>query len=238
VRGVVRIGAVLIALMVSGCSSSPPPMRPGDLFREYARSISVKNDRIVNFGTSGDRLANFAAHYTADQLETALLSAYPCARPGERVGLDPVMPATGSRQCAADEAVVKAADAFAGPGAKVYGRSIVVKHRDASLELVWLYIARKPDNSAVLIDAKGGTYGPDLDDFRQNNSVLEFSDLILTPRNITSVPGEGEIVVVSGRTFPIWQLWLVGGIGAVVVLAAGFGIARRLTARRRDPDAG
>jgi hypothetical protein len=183
-----------------------------------------------------DRLANFAAHYTADQLQTALLSAYPCARPGERVGLDPLMPVTGSRQCVAEEAVVKAAEDFAGRSANVYGRSIVVRHRDGSLELMWLYVVHKPDNTAALIDATGETYGPDLDDFRQHNDVLDASDLILAPRNITSVPGEGEIVV-SGRTTPTWQLWLLGGLGATIVLAAGFSITRRLIARRRNPDA-
>ena len=156
------IGAVVIALMLSGCGSTTPPTTPGELFREYASSTDVKNDRVLNFGSGDDRLANFAAHYTADQLQTALLSAYPCARPGERVGLDPLMPVTGSRQCVADEAVVKAAEDFAGRSANVYGRSVVVRHRDGSLELMWLYVVHKPDNTAALIDAAGETYGPTL----------------------------------------------------------------------------
>ncbi|WP_028922049.1 hypothetical protein [Pseudonocardia acaciae] len=66
--------------------------------------------------------------------------------------------------------------------------------------------------------------------------MLDESDLILAPRNITSVPGEGEIVAVSGHTASAWRPWLFGGLGVIVVLAA-FGVARHRTARRRDPDA-
>ncbi len=70
---------------------------------------------------------------------------------------------------------------------------MLVKHPDGSLELLTLFVA-----NGKLIDATGRTYAG-LDDFRANNDLLSSDDVILAPRNITAVPGEGEIVTVWGK---------------------------------------
>jgi hypothetical protein len=217
------IVAALIALMVSACGSSTPPTSAPDLFLEYAESTNVKNDKFDSGGTSEDRLANFAAYYTPEQLKSKVLSASPC---------------DADAGCHLNGAVGKAAQDFAGPAATVFERSILVKHQNGSLELITLYVARKSDSTAELIDSTGKAYSGGLDDFRQNNDLLSSDDLILTPRNITSTPGEGKIVTVSGHTASNWQPWLIGGIVAVIVLGAGLVVTRRLVTRRRGSDVG
>lgn len=212
-----RIGrgvAGLALLLVSGCGSAEPSMSPGDLFMEYARSTDVRNDRFPSFGGSGDRLANFAAHGTPDQIRARLFQAFDCEAAG---GNFPVS------RCDLTVPVKKSAESF---GGKPHGRSIVVRHDDGSLELVTLYVVVDGDR-AVLVDPEGQTY-TDLEDFRANNDLLDSDDTILTLRDVTSVPGEGEIVAVTGHTPPTWQWWLVGG-GAVVVAA---GLVTWLVRRR------
>ncbi len=224
--GIFAALAVSIALMMSACSSSAPPTpAPApNLFLEYTKSTNVKNDKFGNGGTSEDRLATLRAYYsTPDQLLSALLSAFPCD-----AGTD----------CRLNGAVSEAVQDFAGSAGTVFERTILVKHQNGSLELITLYVARKSDNTTELIDATGKTYSDGLDDFRQNNDLLSSDDLILAPRNITSIPGEGEIVTVSGHTASNWQPWLIGGIVAVIVLGAGLVVTRRLMTRGRAPDAG
>lgn len=183
--GVFVAVAVSIVLMVSACGSSAPPTPAPNLFGEYVRSTNVKNDKFPSSRTSEDRLANFAAFYTPEQLQFELLSAFPCATKAD---------------CDLNGAVSKAIQDFAGPDRAVFGRSILVKHQNGSLELITLYVVRKSDNTVALIDATGKTYIDGLDDFRQNNDLLSSDDLIHAPRDITSIPGEGEIVTVSGPT--------------------------------------
>ena len=65
----------------------------------------------------------------------------------------------------------------------------------------------------------GETY-TGLEDFRAGNDVLSHDDTVLTLRNITSVPGEGEFVVVSGHTAPVWPWWAAGGSAVLVVAGA------------------
>lgn len=218
--------AVLIALLMSACSSSAPPSPtpPPNLFLEYIESTNVKNDKFGNGGTSEDRVASLRAYYTTpDQLQSALLSASPC---------------DASAACRPTEAARDAAQHFTGSGGTVFERSILVKHKDGSLELITLYVARKFDNTAVLIDTTGQMYSGGLDDFRQNNDLLSSDDLIRAPHNITSVPGDGEIVTVSGHTSSDRQPWLIGGVAVVIVLTAGLVATRRLVARRRSPGTG
>ncbi|ONI86451.1 hypothetical protein ALI144C_11060 [Actinosynnema sp. ALI-1.44] len=56
---------------------------------------------------------------------------------------------------------------------------------------------------------------------------------MLTLRDITSVPGEGEVVAVTGHTPSTWQWWLFGGIAVLALLGTGiiFVVRRRRDAR-------
>ncbi|MPZ81217.1 MAG: hypothetical protein GEV28_12795 [Actinophytocola sp.] len=106
-----------------------------------------------------------------------------------------------------------------------------MKHEDGSLELITLYVAHRADKSAELIDATGATYAGGLDDFRENNDLLGSDDLILAPREITAVPGEGAIVTVSGHTAATWYWWLIGVVAVVLVLGTGLVAVRRVRSR-------
>ena len=89
------------------------------------------------------------------------------------------------------------------------------------------------DGQARLIDGDGGAY-TGLADFRAGNDVPAHDDTVLTLRNITSVPGEGEFVVVSGHTAPVWPWWVAGGSAVLLVaVPVGFVVRRRRAAR--DP---
>lgn len=215
--------AASLVLVLPGCGASEE--KPPDLFAEYVRSTDVKNDRFSS-GDAGseDRLANFAARYTPEELQTRLLSAFPCDGDSEP---DVAGAARSPTACDLNSAVREAAQDFAGADGEIFGRSILVKHEDGSLELITAYVARKADGTAVLIDATGETYRGGLDDFRQHNDLLDSDDWILAPRNVTAVPGEGEIVTVTGHTPSYWELWVGGGIGAMIVLAAVVAVVRR-----------
>ncbi|GAB3433210.1 hypothetical protein GCM10027436_09090 [Actinophytocola sediminis] len=210
-----------LVLLVSGCGSTPT-MAPGELFLEYARSTDVVNDRFPTTGeSSGDRLANFASFGNPQQIQTLLFTSFDC---GLEHGEFPVS------RCVLGTPVKKAAESF---GGKPHGRTIVVKHADGSIELVTLYVLVDGDRTA-LTDQDGQTY-TGLEDFRANNDLLDSDDLVLTLRDITSVPGEGEFVVVTGHTPATWQWWLLGGLGVlVVVLAAGI-VMRRVRHRPAPP---
>lgn len=80
-----------------------------------------------------------------------------------------------------------------------------------------------------LIDATGQVYDG-LDDFQAGNDLLGADDLMLVPRNLVAVPGEGSIITVPGHPPATWPWWLLGG-----VLGAG-GVAGVVVVRRR-PDA-
>jgi hypothetical protein len=216
-----------LALVFSGCSSEEEARLAADesLLVDYWKSTEVQNDRFPSppdFG-SRDRQANFAAHYTAEQLQSELLSAFPCED-------DP--------DCDLNADVNEAIRDFAGAEATVYGRSILVKHDDDSLELITLYVVRRADDTAALVDSTGETHSGDLDNFREHNDLLDADDLILAPRNLTAVPGEGRIVTVSGHTASGSPPWLVGGSGAAVALVVGFAVTRLFLARRASNDLG
>lgn len=222
--------ALLAALTsLAGCGSAEPSVTAGELFGEYARATDVGNDRFPSSGgSSEDRLANFASMGTPDQLAGSLLRTYECGA-GSTSGRGP------SNPCRLNGSVSRAATDFAGAGAKPLGRSLLVKHDDGKLELLTVYVVQRTDGAARLIDGNGDSY-TGLADFRSGNDVLDHDDTVLTLRNITSVPGEGELVVVSGHTPPVWPYWLAGGLTVLAVAGIGIGIVRRRRAARHpDP---
>jgi hypothetical protein len=205
-----------------------------DLFHEYVRSTDVENDRFADYGdTPEDRLAQFAANGGPQQVLGMLLSAFPCEDADDQGSGSSA--STGA-ECELNRGVNAAAQDLAGGDAEVYGRSILVKHDDDQLELVTLYVADDPDGTTnTLIDANGDTY-TDLRDFRRNNDVLDASDLILAPRDITAVSGENEVVTVSGHTASS-RPWLLPAILVAVALGVLVAVAVVLDKRRRRSEA-
>ncbi|MGP4028399.1 hypothetical protein [Actinomadura sp. 3N407] len=202
-----------LVLSVAACGSSSPPDAT-KLFGEYARSTDVVGDEFGAGETTGDRLANFASRGNPQQVMTGVLAAYPCI----------------AEECSPDLSVDNALVAFAGSTGKTYKRHIVVKRGDGQLELMKLYVARKPDGSSVLVGPEGKTFRGGLEDFRRHNDVLDSDDHIVAPRNITAVPGKGEIVATTGHTGRNWTWWLLAGMAAAA-LATGTLVfrARRTT---------
>ncbi|GLZ00428.1 hypothetical protein Acsp02_76800 [Actinoplanes sp. NBRC 103695] len=222
---------MVAVLLAAGCARAEPSATPGQLLREYAgASAPVKNDR---FGPSGsgsgaDRMANFAAHYTPDQLAAALFGAYEC---------DDRSPDGGrlANPCRLSREATEAAREFSGNADRPHARSILVKHADGSLELLTVFIARRPDGEAQLIDTSGGTY-TGLEDFRSGNDVLGTDDLILTLQDVTSVPGQGELVVRTGHTPAVWPWVASGAAGAVLVALITLTVIRRRRAAAENAD--
>lgn len=214
-----------LVMAVSGCGSGEPSVTTGELFEEYVGSTDVENDRFPDTGGSGeDRKSNFAAYYSADQLIGTLLRAYECD------GREAVNPAP-AHPCRLTGPVEEAAADFAGSGTKPLGRSVLVKHGDGSLEMLILYVVRASDGRARLIDGTGRTY-TGLEDFRSRNDLLGSDDTMLTLRDITSVPGSGDIVTVTGHTAWTWQWWLIGGLAAALTAGAVVIVLRRRVRRR------
>lgn len=211
-RGV--IGAVLVgaALLLSGCGSDQPP-DDVDLFREYTHSTSVENDPFPGEGMSPeDRVANLASYGPPEAIESSLLAATECAE-----------------DCHPGGATRAAAKDF---GGELHQRFVLVKHDDGRLALVPLYVARKPDKSAVVVDDAGTTYR-DLDDFLANNDTFTSDDLLLVPEKVTAVPGEGKVRTVYGHTGASPLPWVLGGVGLLAVL-----VAWRVVRRRRATEPG
>lgn len=179
---------LLAPLLLSACGSGERPVPDDvDLFGEYVRATNVKNDRIPTASTSADRLANIAAHYTPEVLKSQLFSAFPCTEnSAARDGLF-------DTSCDLNDEVLAAVQSAGGDLNEIHGRVVIVKHEDGSFELLTLFVA-----NGKLIDSTGQTY-TGLDDFRENNELLDADDLIMAPRNITAVPGEGELVTDWGR---------------------------------------
>lgn len=208
-RAGIRVVALSVVLVLAGCGT-PSQETVTSLFQEYAHSTTVEGDQFRG-GSSADRLAEFASEGTPDQVMGALLAATPC-----------------NSDCGD-------ATRLAGPGGQAFQRKILVKHADNGLELLPVYVARKADGTATLVDRSGHTYPGGLDDFRSNND-LSASDWILAPAQITAIQGEGAIVAVTAHTGQNWQPILVwSGIALVVVAASvtALIVSRR---RRRDKD--
>lgn len=215
--------ATAIALVTASCAAQDAPDPEPNLFGEYVRSTHVKNDRFHSTGSSADRMANFAAYYTPEDLQSRLLLAFPCTEP-----VDPSH--TGGdffdTSCDLTDPVLAAVDSLGGTPERVNGRVMLVKHDDGSLELLTVFVSEDR-----LIDGNGDLYA-DLADFRDNNDVLTEDDIVMAPQDITGVPGEGKIVTVYGHTASNWVLWLLVAAGVVVVLAATLVIVRRRRSRR------
>lgn len=209
--------AALIAVTVSACGQSAPNTSASELFQEYVKSTNVIHDRFPSTGTSKDRLANFAASYSPEQLQSQLLAAMPC---------------DAGANCPAAGEAGKVVKDFAGAKGTAFQRTVLVKHHDGSLELIWLFVARDAAKDTALVDSNGDTYTGGLEDFRRNNDVLGSDDLVLTLRDITATPGKGRIVAVSGHTTS-WKPWVIGGVLVAVVLGAVLAVTRRLVTRRR-----
>lgn len=132
----IRSLLILTAPVAVACAGPAPT---GNLFGEYIRSTTVRNDRISSTGSSEDRIANFAAHYTPEHLQSTLLAAVPCV-----AGSGPGGAVLSPPRCELG-AVRPAVQAFAGPDAEIFGRSVLVKHSDGTLELIMLHVARGAD---------------------------------------------------------------------------------------------
>ncbi|GAA3565020.1 hypothetical protein [Kribbella ginsengisoli] len=158
-----------LAFTATGCATSDAPDPAPNLLGEYLKSTSVKNDRFPSTGgSSEDRVANFAAYYSADQLQSRLLLAFPCSNDGQ----DRRSGGFFDTSCTPSMAAEKTADDL---GGTLNARVLVVRHKDKSLELLTLYLA---GNQAI--DDTGQTYA-DLKEFRSKNGLLTSSDLILAP---------------------------------------------------------
>ncbi|MFI5553247.1 hypothetical protein [Streptomyces sp. NPDC051738] len=229
--GAVAAITALLVLLLASCGSPEPETSPEKLFREYTRSTDVKNDMFPSdVGSSEDRIANFASKGTAEELLGTLLSATPCDLESD-AGTD--YDYESNTGCPPNGSVRAAAQDFAGSEGELFRRSVLVQREDGSLELITLYVAQKPDKSesAVLIDSNGETYTGGLEDFRENNDLLSTDDVILTPRALTSVPGEGGIVTVFGHAPPSWRLWFIGGVVTVLVLGLWLTLSKRRRTR-------
>lgn len=222
-RTCTRVGAAVgpgaLALVLAACGASSSSDSGSDLFREYLNPTNIEGDAFRG-ATSADRLAEFAAEGTPAQVRSALLAARPCG--------SNLKEATAG--CRLEGPVAEEAAGFAGAGAKVYVRRVLVKRDGGRLEFFTLYVARRQDGTAELIDISGQGYPGGLDDFRRHNQQLTSDDQMLTLRDVTATPGRGEIVAVSGHTGGGWSASLITGVVAVL-LAVGGGLFR---ARRRN----
>ncbi len=218
-----RIGAFVAAgliLATSACSTSEEPVPKPNLLGEYVRSTDVENDRFPGGGGSGeDRMANLASRYSIDQLKSRLLTPFPCTEPGSNSGSPrATLFKTGCDLTPAVTAELRRAGASTD---KVVARAVLVKHGDGKLELITLFLA--PDR---VIDREGASYRS-LDEFVENNDILESDDVIYAPRDITGDPGEGDVATLYGRTGVLWQPWVLGGLGFLLLAAAVVVVLRR-----------
>ncbi|GLY37106.1 hypothetical protein Amsp01_031300 [Amycolatopsis sp. NBRC 101858] len=222
-----RLGSLVLAvtatLALSACGPPDPLPSTAALLDEYARSTSVKNDRFTGTGSSAERAQYLFANYPGGRLFGALLATFRCGA-GDQHGPFP------SDKCDLTDEVRRTVSTVA--GGDLYARSLLVKHERGSLELVMLYVVRGPGKS-VAVDRTGRGY-TDLADFRAHNDLLTAEDLVLTPADITAVPG-GNAVVVTGHTPPAWPWWVLGGcVALVLVLTAVFVLLRRRAKARFD----
>jgi hypothetical protein len=208
-------------MLATGCGAQEAPDPAPNLFGEYTKSLTVRADRFRSTGgSSEDRLANFAAHYSVEQLQARVLLAFPCSADGQ----DSLSGAFFDTSCTLSAPVTETIKQLGSSVDKTSGRVVIVKHDDDSLELVTLFVA-----AGHAIDSTGQTY-TGLDDFRANNTLLTSSDIMLAPANLTKVPGEGDIVTVYAHTKPTWPLYALSAAAAALVLAV---LATALVRRRR-----
>ncbi|MFI5713808.1 hypothetical protein [Kribbella sp. NPDC051620] len=211
------LALVLAALAVtaSGCGAHDGPDPAPNLLGEYLKSTDVKNDRFPSTGgSSEDRMANFAAYYTVDQLQARLMLAFPCSNDGQ----DSRSGGYFDTSCTPSTAAAGTAERL---GGKLNARVLIVKHKDGSLELFTVYLA-----GGQAIDETGRTYA-DLKEFRSTNELISSSDLVLAPANLTAIPGQGQVVTVYGHTKPTWPWYVAGSLVVLLVLGLAVGQRRR-----------
>lgn len=215
-RALTAAALAAVVAGASGCSASEetPDLTVSDFFYDYVESTDVANDPFGNGGTSEDRMAQFAALGTPDQLFASLFAAIPCD-----AGLPYPADSGPDLDC---------------PAEATHRRLILVRHGDESMEVMPLFVNSDSGRGGVLIDGTGETYTGGLDDFRAHNDLLDADDLILAPRDVTDTSG-GRMVVATGHTSDGWPLpWLAAA--AVAVLGVG-GLVTFLVHRRRATDA-
>lgn len=211
-----RISSVLavlaLALTLTACGEAKPTAERGELLQEYFRSGDVKGDFVT--GSGEDRLANLASMGSPQNFVSSLFAAHSCGQP--------ISVFRFSTECQVPEAARAA-------GAELFQRFLLVKHDDGGLELLRLTLAGDPGGSPALFDSQGERYPGGLQDFRENNDLLESTDQVLAPKPLTATDGQFQLVVVTGQAgATAWGWWLVG-VGAVVVL----GLATILLLRSR-----
>ncbi len=168
-------------------------------------------------------MANLAAHYSIEQLNSRLLSPFTCTSQSD----DSVSGRTFfNTRCEITSAVTGELQRLGGSTEKVTGRVILVKHGDGGLELLTVFLA-----AGRIVDRDGKSYSS-LDEFVDGNNILAQDDVISAPLNITADPGEGEIVTIYGRTGVLWQPWVFGGVGLLVLVGVVLLVWRRLRSRR------
>ncbi|WP_143531937.1 hypothetical protein [Saccharothrix sp. ALI-22-I] len=214
------VAGVFVALVLSACGSSAEPTA-ADLFREYLDAPNVRWDPFQG-ANAADRRADMASTGSVSQIQDQLFAADRCGDDGD----DGDDLAVTESPCGSGMAVAEAVKGFTGSTGTVHRRSILVK-RGGGFEWMIVYVARKSDGSSALVDTKGRLYPGGLDDFRRNNRLLDADDWVLAPRNITATTGHVELVVVSGHTRMPWELWVVGGVGLLVVAVGGRWLIRR-----------
>jgi hypothetical protein len=231
-----RLGTVVVLLAaLAGCGAQQHRPTTGELMSRYFRSTHVRHDLYAG-ATSADRLAQFAAEGGPEAIVASMFSVYECIdadyleqqREEERYR-------TYAGACPTADAQ-RRAERFAGRDGTVYTRRILIRHRDGSLDLGTVYVPQRRHGGTELVDANGGEYRS-LDDFRQHNTTLHADDWIVTLQQITSIPGHGRIVTVTGHTAPDRRPWLYAGLAlALLVLAGAAVLVVRAVRRRRTPD--
>ena len=223
----VRIGVVAgFVLGLAACGSSAQTQSPGDLFHAYLESTNVVHDEFGGSATSADRMANFAAYGTPSDIESVLFTAFPCDDSPESGSMGGF---SGQLGCPPNASVNAAAARFAGAGAAVYVRNVLIEHDGGQLELMPVYVVKNAAGVSELVDQGGQTYSGGLTDFAQNSVLVKDGDQILAPADVTATAQGGQMVVVPGHSAGLGTTTIVVIVGiAIVVLLGGWLVFNRV----------
>ncbi|MGO1057222.1 hypothetical protein [Crossiella sp. CA198] len=219
--------ALLVPLlgMLGACGPPEPPPGPvPNLLVEYVRAAEVRDDPLARYRehsrTPEDRMANFAAHFSPQQLQNALFAHRRCQDDAD---------------CAPSEA---ASAAMRESGrTEIFQRHLLIRRADGAIEVLALHVARAPGGPARVFDRTGRDYGGELDEFRRENTLLAPEDYLRGPRELSRLDGEGELVTVTGSTARRWSigggtvLTVIGASLTLALLVAGIVLLRRRAAR-------
>ncbi|GAA2827286.1 hypothetical protein GCM10010452_64450 [Crossiella cryophila] len=213
-------------LMLGACGPPEPPPGPvPNLVAEYVRAAEVRDDPLAGYRahsrTPEDRMANFAAHFSPQQLQNVLFTARQCQ--------DKV-------ECSPSDAASAAIREYG--GTEIFQRRLLIRRADSAIELLTLHVARAPGGPARVFDSAGQGYGGDLTEFRRENTLLAPEDYLRGPRELARLDGEGELVTVTGSTA---RRWWIGGSTLLILIGAGLtvmllGVAAVLLRRRAARD--